>query len=147
MALNNYAFASISSASLCSNALHVRGVKAAQKPPGVLNVWLSRVKLNWKHPDMLLKHLCGQMTTLTQSVSPSAKASLSLDESCRFIFFYHSPALLRAWFQRSVPGLFMSLRMNIHRSPPPLHVSSQPHADAEEVDFSPHGPSVERFVL
>lgn len=133
MALNNYAFASLFSTSLCSNALHVRGVKAAQEPPGVFNVW----KLNCKHPDMLLKHLCGQMTTLTQSVSLSAKASLSLDECCRFIFFYHSPALLRAWFQRSVPVLFMSLWMNIHRSPPPLHVSSQPHADAEEVDFSP----------
>lgn len=27
-------------------------------------MWLSHVKLHWKHPDMLLKHLCGQMTTL-----------------------------------------------------------------------------------
>lgn len=79
----------------------LRRVKAAQKPPSVFKVWLSFVKLNWKHPDMLLKHLCSQMTTWHKVLAPVRKPPSALDECCRFIFSYRSSALLRAWFQCS----------------------------------------------
>lgn len=123
MALNHYTFSSIISASLCSNALHFRGVKAVQKPPGVFHVWLSCVKLQLEASRYATQTpVCGQMTTLTQSVSLSAKGSLYTCWVLQISFLLPQSSTFEGLVSvLCVSVLFMSLWMHIHRAPSPPH--------------------------